>query len=199
MCPSPARGGLGSAPQQAWRFLHALPQVSFPGALSAISTTSQFPKPRSPHSGNLFSKLQLPLHMCVHSVLSCVRLSVTPRTVPARILCPWDSPGKNTALGCHFLLQGLSPTQGSNPCLLHLLHSRLILYPLSHLGSTPTHRFPLKLFLLEASPFPGDRCQDAERHLCFHPACSFPGVVRKEHPRELERSEITASEPHGLQ
>ena len=34
-------------------------------------------------------------------------------------LCPWDSPGKNTRVGCHALLQGIMPTQGSNPCLLH--------------------------------------------------------------------------------
>ena len=36
--------------------------------------------------------------------------------------CPWDSPGKNTGVGCRALLQGIFPTQGSNPCLLHLLH-----------------------------------------------------------------------------
>ena len=35
--------------------------------------------------------------------------------------CPWDSPGKNTRVGCHFLLQGILPTQGSNPHLLCLL------------------------------------------------------------------------------
>ena len=29
--------------------------------------------------------------------------------------CPWDSPGKNTGVGCHFLLQGIFPNQGSNP------------------------------------------------------------------------------------
>ena len=34
----------------------------------------------------------------------------------------WDSPGKNTGVGCHFLLQGIFPTQGSNPSLLCLLH-----------------------------------------------------------------------------
>ena len=34
------------------------------------------------------------------------------------ILCPWDSPGKNTGVGCHFLLQGIFLTQGSNLCLL---------------------------------------------------------------------------------
>ena len=45
---------------------------------------------------------------------------------------PWDSPGKNTGVGCHFLLQGIFPTQGSNP---DLLHCRQILYHLSHQGS----------------------------------------------------------------
>ena len=38
------------------------------------------------------------------------------------LLCPWDSPGKNTGVGCHALLQGIFPTQGSNPCLLRFLH-----------------------------------------------------------------------------
>ena len=33
-----------------------------------------------------------------------------------------DSPGKNTEVGCHALLQRIFPTKGSNPCLLHLLH-----------------------------------------------------------------------------
>ena len=40
---------------------------------------------------------------------------------PARLLCPWDFPGKNTGVGCHFLLQGIFATQGSSthlPCLL---------------------------------------------------------------------------------
>ena len=41
---------------------------------------------------------------------------------------PWDFPGKNTGVGCHFLLQGTFPTQGSNLHLLHLLHCRQILY-----------------------------------------------------------------------
>ena len=47
--------------------------------------------------------------------------------LPARFLQPWDSPGKNTRAGCHFLLQGIFQTQGSN---LHLLHLLLLL--LSH-------------------------------------------------------------------
>ena len=41
---------------------------------------------------------------------------------PTRLLCPWNFPGKNTGLGCHFLPQGIFPIQGSNPSLLCLLH-----------------------------------------------------------------------------
>ena len=40
---------------------------------------------------------------------------------PARLLCPRDSPGKNTGVGCHALLQGIFLTQGLNPCLSSLL------------------------------------------------------------------------------
>ena len=43
-----------------------------------------------------------------------------------------DSPGKNTAVGCHSPLQGIFPTQGSNP---GLPHCRWILYQVSHKGS----------------------------------------------------------------
>ena len=50
---------------------------------------------------------------------------------PTRLLCPWDSPGENTAVGSHFLLQGIFPTQGSNPGLLHLLHWQAGSLPLS--------------------------------------------------------------------
>ena len=50
---------------------------------------------------------------------------------PTRLLCPWDSPGKNTGVSCHSLLQGIFLTEGSNP---GLLHCRQILYNLSHQG-----------------------------------------------------------------
>ena len=47
--------------------------------------------------------------------LSCVRLFATPWTVVCtRLLRPWDFLGKSTGMGCHFLLQGIFPTQGSN-------------------------------------------------------------------------------------
>ena len=41
---------------------------------------------------------------------------------PVRLLCPWDAPGKNIGVGCHFLLQGIFSTLGSNLCLLHLMY-----------------------------------------------------------------------------
>ena len=44
---------------------------------------------------------------------------------PTRLLYPWDSPDKNTGVGCHFLLQGIFPTQGWNPGLLHCRQSLL--------------------------------------------------------------------------
>ena len=55
--------------------------------------------------------------------------SETPWTVTCGLLCPWDSPGKNTGMDCHSLLQRIFPTQGSNP---GPLHCRQILYHLSY-------------------------------------------------------------------
>ena len=54
---------------------------------------------------------------------------------PHGLLCLWDFPGKNTGVGCHTLLQGIFPTQGSNLSLLWLLHWQADSLPLSHLGS----------------------------------------------------------------
>ena len=63
--------------------------------------------------------------MCVsHSVLS--DSMQTHLLQPARLLCSWDSPGKNTGVDSHSLLQGMLTTQGSN---LGPLHCRQILLP----------------------------------------------------------------------
>ena len=58
----------------------------------------------------------------------------------ARLLCPWDSPGKNSAVGCHALLQGISLTLGLNP---GLLHCRQVLQYQCHLGSNQCGTFEL--------------------------------------------------------
>ena len=78
-------------------------------------------------------KIEL-LCVCVVQVFStqCVQLFATPWTIPARILCPWNSPGKNTGVGSHSFLQGIFTTQGWNP---GLPFCTWILYCLSHQGS----------------------------------------------------------------
>ena len=73
----------------------------------------------------------------LHYMLLCylvTKLCLThlPPYVPTRFLCPWNFPGKNTVVGCHFLLQGILLTQGSNPRLLLWQADSL---PLSHQGS----------------------------------------------------------------
>ena len=57
------------------------------------------------------------VHPLSHSVVS--NSSVTPWTLLARLLHPWDFPGRNTGVGCHFLLQRIFPTQGSSLGLLY--------------------------------------------------------------------------------
>jgi len=65
--------------------------------------------------------------------LSHTQLFATPWIVACtKLLHPRDFQGKNTGVGCHFLLQGIFPTQGSNP---GLLRCRQILYQLSCEGS----------------------------------------------------------------
>ena len=77
------------------------------------------------------------MYMCVyesesHSVISN---SLRPHGLfasPWTIYSLWDSPGQNTGVDSLSFLQGIFPTQGSNPSLLH---SRLILHQLTHKGS----------------------------------------------------------------
>ena len=66
-------------------------------------------------------KAGLPVPCPARSLQSC-QLCATPWTVAHQTACPWGSPGKNTGVGCHALLQGTFPTQGLNPRLLCLLH-----------------------------------------------------------------------------
>ena len=63
---------------------------------------------------------------------SYIWLFVIPWTIAARLSYPRNSPGKNTGVGCHALLQGIFPTQGLN---LGIPHCGQILYHLSHSNS----------------------------------------------------------------
>ena len=91
--------------------------------------TGAAPTHQVPALKGLTLQEQADIKQCVHCLV--VSGSLQPHGLrPTRLLCPWDSPGKNTGVGCHALLQGIFPTQG-----LGLLHCRQILYCLSHQGS----------------------------------------------------------------
>ena len=70
--------------------------------------------------------------MCVRLLQSCPTLA-TPWTVAHQAPLSTGSPGKNTGVGCHFLLQGIFPTQGSNPGRLRWQADSLPLNPLGSL------------------------------------------------------------------
>ena len=66
---------------------------------------------------------------------SCLTLCDPMDSSPPGSFVHGDSPGKSTGVGCHFLLQGIFPTKGSNLCLLKWQADSLLL---SHLGSPHT-------------------------------------------------------------
>ena len=98
---------------------------------------------------SLCSESKFP-HMCAcMHVCSAVYDSLQPHGLqPARLLCPWNFPGKNTGVGCYFLHQGIFPTQGLKTHFLRLLHSRRILYQLSHQGSLSSYEVVVKSNLI---------------------------------------------------
>ena len=78
-------------------------------------------------------------YVCVHAKSPHSCLTLQPYGLqPARLVCSWVSPGKNNKVGCHFLLQGIFPTQGLNP---GLPHCRQILYRLSQQGRNNKEHF----------------------------------------------------------
>ena len=81
----------------------------------------------------LLINTHIPSFMTLGLVAKACPTLATPWTIAHQaLLCPWDSPGKNTGVGCHFLLQGIFLTQES---YLGLLHGRWMIYQLSYEGS----------------------------------------------------------------
>ena len=98
---------------------------------------------------------------------------------PTRLLCPSDFPDRNTGVGCHSLLQGIFPTQGSD---LGLMHCRQILYGLSHQGSPR---------ILEWAAYPFSR---GSSWLNSYSLYSQKGVFRKENAK-LSDTRLLKSSP----
>ena len=84
-------------------------------------------------------------------LLSRVRILRLHGLQPARLLYLWDSPGKNTGGGSHFLLEGIFPTQESN---LGLPYCRQTIYRLSHQGSPDLTECLAILFVKSGIPAP---------------------------------------------
>ena len=78
----------------------------------------------------------------------CLTLLQLPGLQPTRLLCPQDFPSKNTRVGCHFLLQGIFPTQESND----LLHWQVDSLLLSHQGSPS--KLISRMKIGKSKPFP---------------------------------------------
>ena len=99
------------------------PHPNFANTPNLLLSTLSPPLPTysSSHTG--------PVFVCM---LNHIQLFPAPLMVARQDPLSWDSPGKNTGVGCHALLQGIFPTQGLK---LHLLHGQVHSLPLSHLGS----------------------------------------------------------------
>ena len=151
-----------------------------------------------------------------HHECECVSCSVLSGSLrpcglqPARLLCPWDSSGKNTRVGCHSLLQEIFPTQGSK---LGLLHCRQILSepPNSHQLSTIYIESIVYMLLLLLNRFSRVRlCVTPQT--AAHQAPLSLGFSRQEHwsglpvPSPMNESEIESEatvlsdslRPYGL-
>ena len=74
------------------------------------------------------------LCVCVQ-LLSHIRLFVISWTEATKLLCPWNFPGKNSGVSCHFILQRTFLTEELNLHLLHHLHWQADSLPLYDLGS----------------------------------------------------------------
>ena len=113
--------------------------VEFP---EATATIISFPCMEKCENVQVPSKYDLGSSIwCLACVPACSVTSVTSNSLrsyglwPARLLCPWDSPGKNTGVGYHDLLQGIFLTQGSNPSPPESFAPQADYLLLSHWGS----------------------------------------------------------------
>ena len=120
---------------------------------AATTGTCSLPGAKRPSRNNLqrwpFAAEGMDALSCCLVAQSCLTLWQPHGLQPTRLLCPWDFPGKNTGVGCHFLLQGIFPTQGSNPSLLHWQVGSL---PLSHQGRTGSCRNGHQLGAVSGGP-----------------------------------------------
>ena len=134
-------------------------------------------------------------------MLSSVWLFETLRTVTHQVPLSLGFPSKNTGVGCHFLLQENFPTQGSNLCLLCLLHCRRILYPCTTRETHNLFRWPHNKFLLEFNIEKKKSLLTPWQHLyIYHLLCRFWIVLlEKTLQSPLDSKDIKLVSPKGNQ
>ena len=120
--------------QLCWR-LWSWTSAMLKGLDLAMPTAVYWIRTQAPESDVLgMNSVVLPTrYVHAQSLSRLVWVFVTPWTAGHQAVCPWDFPGTNTRVGCRFLLRGIFPTQGSNPCLLDFLHWWVDSLPLYHL------------------------------------------------------------------
>ena len=114
---------------------------------------------------------------------------------PHELYRPWNSPDQNTGVSCCSLLQGIFPTQGSNP---GLPHCRQILYQLSHKGSpficyhSVVHQALLSMEFSRQEYWSGSISSVAQSHqtLCDPMDCSTPGFPIHHQLPELAQTHV---------
>ena len=112
--------------------------------------------------------------------------------LPVRLLCPWDSLGRNTGVGSHSLLRGIFPAQGSNPgpphcrwIRYHLRHQESprilewVAYPFSRRSSRPRNQTEFPALQVDSLPaeLPGKilvQGRECNRRRQWHPT---PGLL----------------------
>ena len=114
---------------------------------TGLRLVTDFPELRAVMKNTVTNSRNSDIGMCVlsHSVVSD---TLRPHgLLSTRLFCPWDFPGKNTGVGCHFLLQEFFLTQGLNSCLLRLVPWQADSLPLSLLGSPGDRVWQVKVDL----------------------------------------------------
>jgi len=101
-----------------------------------------------------------------------------------RLLYPWDTPGTNTGVGCHTLLQGVVQTQGSNLCLLCLLFLQASSLPLAPPGKPPISSQDLNIARFSAISNLPETC---EGKIHFYESESPSVMSNSLRPHELYR------------
>ena len=130
---------MGLSRQESWNGLPCRP----PGDLPASQADSSLSEHQGILSTSETSRTLSGNCVCERDGPSVVSSSLWARGLrSARLLCPWDSPGKDPGVGCHSLFQGIFLTKGLNPSHPH--RGQKLYHPPDHSNCSPVENKTLK-------------------------------------------------------